>query len=157
MYLVRFDNIERRDDFCSTGHGLLIRTNWDVFVMDLIDNSSIFFRCFDMNQNFYSGFYFFYLSYEIKDKARMLPYKGRSKTTLARFWLFLTTYPPVLTFSMVWTLTNSGHFWTTYLPRLVNVVCEQPCALKVRPYFLSRLYFILSKVKLARETAKLNR
>ena len=41
-------------------------------------------------------------------------------------WLFLTTYPPALTFSMVWTLTNSGYFWTTYLPGLVNVVCERP-------------------------------
>ena len=27
---------------------------------------------------------------------------------------------------MVWTLTKSGHFWTTYLPLLVNIVCEQP-------------------------------
>ena len=52
--------------------------------------------------------------------------RGRSQTTLTRFWLFLTTYPPPLTFSMVWTLTWSGHFWTTYLPRLVNVVCERP-------------------------------
>ena len=34
--------------------------------------------------------------------------------------------PPVLTISMVWTLTKSGHFWTTYLPRLVNVDCERP-------------------------------
>ena len=41
------------------------------------------------------------------------------------FGFFLTTYPPPLTFSMVWTLTKSGRFWTTYLPRLVNVICEQ--------------------------------
>ena len=27
---------------------------------------------------------------------------------------------------MVWTLTKDGHFETTYLPRLVNVVCEWP-------------------------------
>ena len=39
---------------------------------------------------------------------------------------FLTTYPPVLTISIVWTLTKSGHFWTTCLPRHVNVVCERP-------------------------------
>ena len=39
----------------------------------------------------------------------------RSQTTLTRFWLFLTTYPPQLTFSMVWMLTKSGYFWTTYL------------------------------------------
>ena len=36
-----------------------------------------------------------------------------------------TTHPP-LTFSMVWMLTESGHFWTTYLPRLVNLVGERP-------------------------------
>ena len=41
---------------------------------------------------------------------------------LAFFWL----PTPVLTFSMVWTLTKSGHFWTTYLPCLLNVVCEWP-------------------------------
>ena len=38
---------------------------------------------------------------------------GRSQTTLTKLWLFLTTYPPPLTFCMVWTLTKSGHFWTT--------------------------------------------
>ena len=57
---------------------------------------------------------------------RSLQQRGHSRTTLTRFWLFLTTYPPALTFSMVWALTKSGHFWTTYLPRLVNVVCECP-------------------------------
>ena len=57
---------------------------------------------------------------------RFARFRGRSQTTLTRFWVFLTTYPPVLTFSMVWKLTKSGHFWTTYLPRLVNVVCERP-------------------------------
>ena len=52
--------------------------------------------------------------------------RGHSQTTLTRFWLFLTTYPHVWTFSMVCTLTKSGHFWITYLPHLVNVVCECP-------------------------------
>ena len=51
--------------------------------------------------------------------------RGRSQTTLTRFWYFLTTYPPALTFSMVWMLTKSVHFKTTYLPRLENVVCER--------------------------------
>ena len=27
--------------------------------------------------------------------------RGRSQTTLTRFWLFLTTYPPTLTFSTI--------------------------------------------------------
>ena len=52
--------------------------------------------------------------------------RGRSQTTLTRFRLFLTTYPPPLTFSMVWMLTKSWYFCTIYLPCLVNVVCEQP-------------------------------
>ena len=52
--------------------------------------------------------------------------RGRSQTTFTGFWLFLTTYPPAFTFSMVWTLTKSGHFWTIYLPWLVYVVCERP-------------------------------
>ena len=30
---------------------------------------------------------------------------------------------------MVWTLTKDWYFWTTYQPRLVNVVCEQPLTL----------------------------
>ena len=38
------------------------------------------------------------------------------------FGFFLTTNPPTLTFSMVWTLTKSGHFRTTYLTRYV--VCK---------------------------------
>ena len=33
--------------------------------------------------------------------------RGCSQTTLTRFWIFLTTYPPALIFSMVWTLTKS--------------------------------------------------
>ena len=54
------------------------------------------------------------------------PVRCRSQTTLTRFWLFLTTYPPPLTFSTLWTLTKIQHFWTTYSPSLVNIVCERP-------------------------------
>ena len=39
--------------------------------------------------------------------------------------IFWPPPPHVLTFSMVWTLTKSGHLKTTYLPRPANVVCEQ--------------------------------
>ena len=49
---------------------------------------------------------------------------GCSQTRLIRFCLFLTTYPPVLSISMVWTLTKCRHSKTTYLACLVNVVCE---------------------------------
>ena len=52
--------------------------------------------------------------------------RGRSQTMLTQFWLFLTTCPPLLTFSMLWTLTKSGHFWTTYPPPLANIVFERP-------------------------------
>ena len=41
--------------------------------------------------------------------------RGRSQITLTRFWVFLNTYPPALTFSMVWMLTKSVHFKPTYL------------------------------------------
>ena len=55
--------------------------------------------------------------------------KGRSQTTLTRFWLFF--WPPnslCWHFLPLWTLTKSGPFWTTYLPRLANVVnlCTTP-------------------------------
>ena len=40
--------------------------------------------------------------------------------------LFLTIYPPPLTFSTLSTLKKCQHFWTTYPPLLVNVVCEWP-------------------------------
>ena len=63
--------------------------------------------------------------------------RGRSQTTLIRFWLFLTTYPPLLTFSMISTLAKSGHFWTTYLSSLVKVVCERPPSLHSRRYLPS--------------------
>ena len=43
--------------------------------------------------------------------------------------VFFNHLPPVLTFSMVYTLTKSGHVWTTHLPRHVNVVCERPLLL----------------------------
>ena len=52
--------------------------------------------------------------------------KGSFTNYVDRILAFLTTYPPALTFSMVWMLTKSGHFKTTYLPHLVNVVCERP-------------------------------
>ena len=54
-----------------------------------------------------------------------------SKTTLTRFCPFLTTYLLVSTFSMPDISkrrqnVDNGHILTTYLPRLVNVVCERP-------------------------------
>ena len=36
-----------------------------------------------------------------RTKDEELDLRGRSQTTLTRFWLFLTTYPPALTFSTV--------------------------------------------------------
>ena len=51
--------------------------------------------------------------------------RGHSQTTtLTRFWLFLTTYPTPLIFYMVWTLTKSGHFWTTYPRNLPTSSCK---------------------------------
>ena len=59
-----------------------------------------------------------------------------SQTTLTRFWVFLTTYPPAFTFSMEKTLTKSEHFWTTFLHCLVNVACEHPLT-----YFMTCMIF----------------
>ena len=39
---------------------------------------------------------------------------------------FLTTYPPAFTFLWYERWQKNGHFKTTYLPCLVNVVCEWP-------------------------------
>ena len=39
---------------------------------------------------------------------------------------FLTPTSPLLTFSILWTLTKRHHFLTTYPPPLVNVVWERP-------------------------------
>ena len=57
---------------------------------------------------------------------------GRSHTMLTRFWLFLTTYPPALTFSTLQTLTNTRHFWTTYLK--VPISSCKWCSLWTPPY-----------------------
>ena len=69
--------------------------------------------------------FFNFTGQNFQQKTNWIQLRGCSQTTLTRFWLFLTTYPPLLTFSTL-TLTKSGHFWTIYLPCLVNVVCEQP-------------------------------
>ena len=52
--------------------------------------------------------------------------RGPSQTSLTIFWLFLTTYPPALTFSILLMLAKSQHFWTTYPLLLDNVDCEWP-------------------------------
>ena len=106
--------------------------------------NNLFFLCsFRYEQKFYtrssllpSPFF-----YSVVNGREVIFIGGRSQTTLTRFWLFLTTYPPALTFSMVYTLTKTGHFWNTYLPRLVNVVCERPLRQKYKPPFLLYLFF----------------
>ena len=40
-------------------------------------------------------------------------------------------------------LTKSGHFWTTNLPRLVKVVCEQPLKYLSRSTIFSNLFLYL--------------
>ena len=52
------------------------------------------------------------------------------------FGFFLTTYPPALTFSTV---------WSTYLPLLVNVICERPLIL-LRTGLLQTIFHHLSFV-----------
>ena len=50
-------------------------------------------------------------------------------------------YPPPLTFSTLWTLTKSRHFWTTYLLPLVNVVCEQALSLFLAIWYVPKKWF----------------
>ena len=71
---------------------------------------------------------------------------GCLQTTLTSLWLFLTTYPPALTFSNLWTLTKSQHFWTTYPPLLVNVVFERPLVQLFPSYWAHLLKFKLAKI-----------
>ena len=52
--------------------------------------------------------------------------KGHSQTTLTRFWLFLTNYPHCVDIFYGMNVDKKWTFWITYLPRLVNVVCERP-------------------------------
>ena len=57
--------------------------------------------------------------------------RGSFTNYVDKLWLFLTTYPPPLTFCMAWTLTKSGHFWTTSS-------CK--CSLWTTPYGVSLIY-----------------
>ena len=51
-------------------------------------------------------------------------HRGAFTNYVYKIWLFLTTYLPPLTFSMV-----QMFVLTTYPPSLVNVVCERPLVL----------------------------
>ena len=66
---------------------------------------------------------------------------GVHKLSWHDFGFFRPTILPMFTFSMVWTLTKSGHFWTTYLPRLVKVVCEQPLRQIFNPIYCPEEHF----------------
>ena len=50
------------------------------------------------------------LSNKYLNRMKVGVIRGHSQTTLTRYWLFLTTYPPALTFSMAQTLTKSEYF-----------------------------------------------
>ena len=43
-----------------------------------------------------------------------------------QYFGFFDHLSPSLTFSTLWTLTKSRHFWTIYPPPLVNIVCKRP-------------------------------
>ena len=59
--------------------------------------------------------------------------KGTFFNYVDKILAFFNTYPlDPLTFSSLSELTKSQHFWTTYPPLLVNVVCERPKTLESR-------------------------
>ena len=76
----------------------------------------------------------------------MFGLRGRSQNMLTRFWFYSTTYRPALTIVIVWTLTKSGHFKTTYLPRLVNIVCERPLIWPKKEWKINEINNFLSFV-----------
>ena len=57
--------------------------------------------------------------------------RGRSQITLTRFWLFWPPTPLRWHFLSYENWQKGQHFWTTYSPPLVNVVCEQPLRLRL--------------------------
>ena len=65
--------------------------------------------------------------------------RGRSQTTLTRFWLFFDHLPPFVDIFYGINVDKCGHFWTTYRPRLVNVVFEGPL---ITPMLLKKTYVI---------------
>ena len=66
------------------------------------------------------------IPWKSNDQFRFNWQKGSFTNYVDKILAFLTTYPPLLTFPTLWTMTKSGHFWTTYSSPLVNVVCERP-------------------------------
>ena len=59
----------------------------------------------------------------ISGKVRLLILIEAKRQTLPEINVYTRLFGSI---EYLWTLTKSGQFWTTYLPRLVNVVCEQP-------------------------------
>ena len=67
------------------------------------------------NNYFHPGLFWVIISpFRVGRQFLSIYIRGRSQTTLTRLCLFLTTYPPPLTFSTLWTLTKSQHILTTY-------------------------------------------
>ena len=65
---------------------------------------------------------------------------GRSQTKLTVFFVFLVTpYSPSVDIFYLMNAEKSGHFWTTYPPLLVNVVCEQPLIRKSAHIFFRQI------------------
>ena len=56
--------------------------------------------------------------------------RGRSQDAVTRFCLFFDHLPPSIDIVYGIIVDKRGHFWTTYLPHLVNVVCERPLSPK---------------------------
>ena len=50
-------------------------------------------------------------SLSLSDFIQFLRDKGAFTNYVYKIWLFLTTYPPPFTFSMVWKFTKSRFFW----------------------------------------------
>ena len=66
--------------------------------------------------------------------------KGAFTNYADKFLSFFYHLPPTLTFS-TFIMTKSQHFWATYPPLLVNVVCERHLILST--YYIKRLWKVV--------------
>ena len=82
---------------------------WKYYDFELLFFSFAVITEFFFTENMHISETYYYIMY----KGKMV-LRGRSQTKLTSFGLFLTTYPPPVTFLTLWTLTKSQHFWTNY-------------------------------------------
>ena len=94
---------------------------FDLIECEMINEAGFF----GFNLHFYIFFYWKVKSLlRPQESEREIASKGSFTNYVDKILAFLTTYPPPLTFSTLWT-TKRQYLWTTFPPTLVNIVCER--------------------------------